>query len=195
VHPYSTNSEERTVTPFFLAAVAMLVAWTVAEISGELHVPFWLEIPGVFTTYGLLFLVFRKYLWKIGFFRFICRVKVPNLEGQWEGYGTTSFDGESRQHITLKISQDWTHILVKLVAPTSTSRSITASIFITDAESVLHYQYTNDPNVRATKTMHSHAGSASLEVSHEASQLSGDYFSGRDRATHGEIVLHRKITP
>jgi hypothetical protein len=193
MHPYATNSEERSKIPLFIAGIAICLAWLISSVSRNFDIPFWLEVPGTATLYGSLFALFRSYWWRTGLFHVFGVVKVPDLEGEWHGHVTSSFDELAEQHpVTVHIRQNWTHMSVKLVAGSSGSRSVVASIYVADNETVLSYQYENVPNVKAKVTMHAHSGTATLNLTEEGSKLRGDYYSGRDRGNHGELVLTRK---
>jgi len=193
MHPYSTNSEERSRIPFYAAAFAFLLAWLIATILKDVHIPFWLEVPGTGTLYAVLLAVFRSYLWRWRLFRVVGIVKVPDLEGKWHGHVTSSFDTLAEQlPVTVQIRQNWTHMAIHLTADGSRSRSVVASLYVAEDETVLNYQYENEPNVRATQTMHAHNGTASLRVTDNNRRLTGDYYSGRDRNNHGQITLGRK---
>jgi hypothetical protein len=192
VLPYSTNSEERFRVPFFVAALAVVLAWALSHLYGAAHLPFFVDVPGTFTLYVFLLEVFRKYWWKFSAFRYFRIVRVPNLEGEWAGYVTSSYDDAAeKQNVTVCIKQNWTHIFVKLVAQTSNSRSIVGSIYVSDAETILSYQYENEPLVTAVETMHAHIGTATLEVTEDWRTLTGSYYTGRDRGNHGMLVLKR----
>jgi hypothetical protein len=194
MHPYSTNSEERFEVPLFLAVIAIALAWALTKLfSGRL--PFFVEVPGTITLYAILLAVFRHFVWKNSVLRYLKIIKVPNLEGKWVGYLTSSFDeGAQQTPVMVNITQNWTNILVKLTVPQSGSRSTVGSIFVSEAETILSYQYKNDPNFEALPTMHAHEGTATLEVGKDCTSLTGNYYSGRDRANHGRLVLTRSAT-
>ena len=47
MHPYSTNSEERSRIYFYVAGVAFLLAWLIASLLKDIHsIPFWIGVPG-----------------------------------------------------------------------------------------------------------------------------------------------------
>jgi len=191
MHPYSTNSEERFQVPLVLAVIAIALAWVQTKLfNGRL--PFFVEVPGTITLYAILLSIFRHRVWKIpGLHRYKI-IKVPNLEGKWVGYLTSSFDeGAQQTPATVNISQNWTNILVKLMVHQSGSRSTVGSIYVSEAETVLSYQYKNEPNLGALDTMHAHEGTATLEVGKDGTALTGNYYSGRDRPNHGKLVLKR----
>jgi hypothetical protein len=55
----------------------------------------------------------------------------------------------------------------------------------------LLYEYANDPRFAASDSMHAHRGVAIIRVSSDARRLEGEYFTGRDRQTHGSILVER----
>jgi hypothetical protein len=192
MHPYSTNSEERFKVPLFLAVIAIALAFALTKLFSGIRLPFFVEVPGTATLYAILLAVFRHYVWKIPVLRDLKIIEVPNLDGKWVGYLTSSFDeGAQRIPVTVDISQNWTNIFVKLTVPQSGSRSTVGSIYVSEAETILSYQYKNEPNFDALGTMHAHEGTATLEVVEDGTTLAGNYYSGRDRANHGKLVLRR----
>ena len=194
MHPYSTNSEERFKVPFFLGALAIGIAWVFSQFASEARLPFYVEVPGTFTIYAILFALFREYIWKFTFLRYLHMVKVPNLEGEWVGHLMSSFDGAAdKQGVTIHIKQNWTHIFIKLTAPNSDSRSVVSSIYESEGETILIYQYKNEPHATAVETMHAHTGTATLYVEGGLLAMAGDYYSGRDRTNYGRIVVRRRL--
>jgi len=191
MHPYSITSEERFRISFAFAGIAIGLAWLLSLITGKTHPPFWLEVPGTATLYGLLLGVFRSYLWKWGWLHSASIVKVPDISGDWCGYVTSSFDDLAEKHpVRVRIQQNWTHLSVKLTADHSESESIVGSMVV-DGDTVLSYQYINMPKPGAKETMHAHSGTTVLKLSKQQLELSGEYYSGRDRANHGVIALTR----
>jgi hypothetical protein len=188
-HPYTTDSEERRYVPFVLAVVAVAVAFGFSAMLERINVelPAWVDGPSTMALYGLLYVAFRKHLWKLNVFRRVGFVKVPAIHGQWEGYTQSSYDG-GQHSVEVRITQDWTHMLVTLKGNHSKSRSIVGSLLICDTPT-LAYEFENEPLPSARETMHSHRGYARLELSADGRTLNGDYYSGRDRQTLGSIHL------
>jgi len=190
MHPYSTTSEERSKIPFGLAAIAIGLAWLLSLIIGEIHLPFWIEVPGAVTLYGLLYALFRSYIWKWSLLHRIGLVTTPNIAGDWCGYVTSTFDDLAVRHpIKVRIQQNWTHLLLRLSANNSESESVVAFMVVGDG-TALSYEYRNTPKPGAKDTMHAHAGMAVLKLGDDG-ELSGEYYSGRDRANQGIISLMR----
>ena len=189
MHPYATNSEERTNIPFYVAGIAIGIARLVASFADKTRLPFWVEVPGTATLYGLLLGLFRSRFWKLQVLHKTHVVKVPNLEGEWAGYVTSSFDNlAAKLPVTIHIRQNWTHMSIVLRTGKSESHSVLSSVFVGD-ETLVSYQYENEPRVGAKDTMHAHRGMANLNLSEDGLALTGDYYSGRDRANYGTLVV------
>ena len=194
MHGYSTDSDERRVVPLFLAALAIALAWISSKLLVVIHlsVPWWADAPSSMAFYAALYALFDRRLWRYSLVRKLGLVKTPNLTGSWTGYLTSSFDNHAKRRIlNLQIFQSWTQISIFLSTATSVSRSCVAVIQISDPEGVaLIYQYENQPLADATRTMHMHYGTAMLRVGN-STNLTGDYYAGRDRGTFGRICCRR----
>jgi len=177
---------------FTFAGIAISLAWLLSLITGITHPPFWLEVPGTATLYGLLHGIFRSYLWKWRLFQATGIVEVPDISGNWSGYVTSSFDSLAQRHpVRVRIQQNWTHLLFQLSAEQSDLESIVASMAVGE-ETVLSYQFRNTPKPGATDTMHAHIGTGVLKLHDNRRELSGEYYSGRDRANQGIILLTKR---
>jgi hypothetical protein len=194
MHGYSTDSNERRVVPFFLAALAIALAWLLSRLLAATHfsVPWWVDAPSSMGLYGALYTLFDKHLWRSRFIRKLGLVRVPNLTGRWRGFLTSSFDAHVKQReVKVQISQTWTQISIALSTATSQSRSCVAAIQVADPDCItLIYQYENHPQASALRNMHMHFGTAMLRISN-SSFLVGDYYAGPDRGTFGRIACSR----
>lgn len=109
--------------------------------------------------------------------------------------GRSSFD----QHITnqdakVEIVQTWTRITIVMSTPNSSSRSLIAGILTGQRpEDWLLYEYLNEPKPGAPEGMHAHRGMARLAVKPSGGRivLDGEYYSGRDRANQGTLLMTR----
>lgn len=196
MHGYSTDSSERRFVPLLLAALAIVFAWVSSKMMEALHfsVPWWLDAPSSLAFYGVLYALFDKHVWRNRFVHDLGLSRVPDLTGRWRGFLISSFDGHVKRHdVLLQIFQTWTQVSVYLTTLTSISRSSAAEIRVTDAEGVcLTYQYQNQPLSYAMKSMHMHHGTAMLRLSDESDCLAGEYYTGRDRRTYGQIWCWRE---
>jgi len=195
MHGYSTDSNERRVVPFLLAALAIALAWMTSRLLAATHfsVPWWVGAPSSMGFYGALYTLFDKHVWRNRFIRKLGLVRVPNLTGRWRGYLTSSFDAHVKQReVKIQIFQTWTQISIILSTATSLSRSCVGAIQVADPDYItLIYQYENQPQASALKMMHMHYGTAMLRISN-GSFLIGDYYAGPDRGTFGRILCRRQ---
>lgn len=194
MHPYSIETGERKNILLLLAVVSIIFAWGFYKILGnyEIVLSWWVESPSILFFYGLFFIIFDKWLWKL--FRSIGFVKTPDLNREWDGHIKTSFDAHSSEiKANVKIFQTWTKIKVILTADHSSSYSEAASIIVEAPEGkYLSYQYINEPKSSAIQTMSIHRGTARLLFDEKAGTLSGEYYSGRNRQNFGSLYFERK---
>ncbi|GAH40755.1 unnamed protein product [marine sediment metagenome] len=193
MHPYSIDIEERKNILLILAIVSIVFSWSFYKILGyyQFSLPWWIEGPSVLFFYGLLFIIFDKWLWQ--YLKKINIVKTPNLNGEWNGNLKSSFDNHlSEVKATLKIFQTWTRIKILLTTDQSSSHSESASIVIDAPEGkYLSYQYINDPKSNAVGTMSIHRGTVRLIFDEKKSTLEGEYYSGRGRQNYGSLYFVR----
>jgi hypothetical protein len=197
-HGYSTDSPERRYIPFFIAAVAIAATFVVFQTLREhaIEIPWWLSPPETMAFYGLLYLLFDKYLWKWSVLHRLRIIRVVNLAGVWRGKVTPAdARGASARRaveaeITLTIRQTWTTLLVSGRAAQSRSRSTSGNLLVED-EQALSYEYVNEPSATAPATMHVHRGMARLVLNAAGDTLEGDYYSGRGRQNCGTVRVSR----
>lgn len=192
MHAYATDSKERKNVVFAIAVLSVVVAYGLHLALRWLRVemPWWIDAPSVMAVFGVLYELFEKRLWRMPVFQITGIVKIPDLNGMWDGEGRTSFDGaQYRAQVTIK--QTWTSISIFLETEHSTSRSLTASLLVEQPEGpTLSYEYRNEPKPIALPTMHSHRGTATLRLKNNG-VLEGEYYSGRDRQNYGNLMLKR----
>ena len=77
---------------------------------------------------------------------------MPDLEGEWHGYVTSSFDDLAEHYpVSLHVRQNWTHMSIILKAGQSESHSLVSALLMDD-ETILNYQYENVPKAGAKHT-------------------------------------------
>lgn len=195
MHSYATDSDEKQKISFILVTISILSAWSLHRIP-NLTMPWWFDAPSVIGFYGIFYNIFDKYLWKIDVFKKIRLVKIPCLQGTWEGYITSSFDSHKIKHDgTIKINQTYSRISIILESKESKSHSITASILTKNQDMLLiSYEYLNEPTPNSKKSMHIHRGTARLQLSSDNQELNGEYYSGRDRKNIGSLKFNLTIS-
>jgi len=194
-HPYSTNSDEHKMVPFYLGAISILLSLGLAALFRKIcwTPPLWLDVSSVMFLYGLLYGFFKRVAWKWGWLRRLGVVSTPILDGTWSGTVQSDYDGVIRpaHAVEVVIGQDWTEIVIRLRGPKSHSHSVSASMVVTEDECILIYDYLSEPNSDAVETMQMHRGTARLVLT-GSDQLEGDYYTGRGRKNAGGIKLLRK---
>lgn len=174
-----------------MAFVSVVAAWL---LNTHVSFPWWVDAPSVWAFFGLLYVLFDHQLWKLKALRAIGVVVVPDLNGTWQGSGTSSYDDHKESHqLTLEIRQTWTQLSIVLVSANSRSQSTVGSVLVANGEPVLMYEYVNEPRTNAAETMHTHRGMANLTLHREGGTdvLSGEYYTGRDRRTIGSLQFKR----
>lgn len=144
----------------------------------------------VLGIFGIIYLLYSKFLWKTKVFKKFHNV--PDLNGEWDGGYLSSYIDEfgrpKKDGCSATIKQDWNKISIKCkFGESSSSYSKTASLYVDDIEGVmLTFTYINDsknPNWEARK----HDGCNIFHCGDGV--LDGKYFTDRGNGTHGTIQL------
>jgi hypothetical protein len=193
MHIYSIDSNERNIVPVIISLFSILITYGLYYLldSFGVSIPWWFEAPGILGFYGIFHNIYNKILWnkRIGSFRFS---NTPNLNGSWTGYLLSSHDNFSTNiDCHLLIVQNWREIIILLETPTSKSHSVAGTILgFSDSSPELIYEYINEPMPESPENLKIHRGSCYLSIGTKT--LRGNYFSGRDRANHGKIILTKE---
>ena len=193
MHTYDVDSDERKVAIVALVLPSLGVAAAVHAATLLLDLGWlWLvDLPTPLGAFGLLYFWLEQWGLRSTWVRRALRIKTPMLAGDWTGTLWSSHDNESRD-FSLHIDQTWTRILVRGRGAHSASVSKTASILTAEAlHPILVYTFLNTPRADAVETMHMHHGTATHYLDEQANTLNGDYYTGRDRHTHGTMELVR----
>ncbi len=191
MHSYEIEGRGKVVIA--IAAASILIVWLIHIVLDviDFDPQWWLSAPSFAGLYSGLYWLFDRYVWKLGLFRKLNIVQLPNLNGKWVGEVKSSYSQDGSAHsVSVVILQRWSKMLVRLESEHSRSRSITASLRIADLPNPeLSYQYVNEPKSDAPGTMEMHRGTANLELT--GSGLEGDYYTGRGRGEVGTIGLRK----
>lgn len=151
--PYATDSNERKSIPILIAVLSVIAALTLGGFLEwtDFTIPWWFDSPAIIGFYGIFYYLFNKLLWKWKIFQKVRLVKLPNLNGTWKGYVTSSYDDHSKKYeTTFTIQQDWNKIRIFGEFKMSQSYSLTASILIDDKTGItISYNYMNEPSPQA----------------------------------------------
>jgi len=198
-HPYSTNSEERKRVPFFLAVLSVLTSFALVEMFSAIHwepSPY-VDVSSTMFIYGVYYWLFKAFFWKWKWLRALGILSTPILEGRWLGQVQTApnpaaLAGQNlvARDVEVIIGQDWTDILIRLRSGDSHSRSTSASMTVSEDETILIYEYISEPNPDALPALQIHFGTARVTVADQ--QMEGDYYTGRGRLNVGTLKLRRQ---
>lgn len=195
MHNYSTDSKERWLVPFIITVISLLTVYGIDQVLKFTHISLsiYIELPGPLGFYWIYMYLVDHHLWKYNWFRHVLGLKVPDLNGQWRGYAKSSFDNHKTKYpLLISIIQTWSSVNIISNQKDSISNSESASILLDDTRGPkLNYVYFNKPKSHALKTMHAHQGACALYLKkiRDTMLLDGEYFTGRDRTTNGEMHL------
>lgn len=203
---YSTDSNERHSLTWMIALVSIPTATFLATHIPEQQV-LGLSLKGlssVFSSgliFGAIYGVFNSFLWKLNTpLRMFGLVKIPDLNGTWQGVLKTSFNGFQSEHPNeLHINQTWTRISVTMVGESSFSESTSAYMTVENNKCIcLTYSFRNDPREDsiAHDTMASHKGLTTIVFDLETMKGTGNYFTNRatpnGKGTQGTFIVYLK---
>ena len=177
--------------PLYMVGLSILLAWAFnrgTEVIG-VSLPWWVDAPSVVSFYGVVYFAFERHIWRASVMHRLGIVKVPNLNGTWAGTVAPSSEEHTAEHpVTVEIAQNWQSICIQLRTDNSGSHSVIGAVVVEEAEeAVLNYEYINEPRAHAVGSMHMHRGTARLRLIEGGDVLEGEYYTGRDRKSHGTL--------
>lgn len=194
-YPYATDSNERDVLAYYFAGLSVLAVYllSVGVEAFKVHMPWWIALPTPMAIYLALRSVFANHIWKWDLLHRWGVVRIPIVSGNYKGHLWTSFDEHGEKHpCELTISQTWTNISIRGRFPQSRSYNMVSGISVqgTDAPR-LTYEYWNEPVSGSPTPMVPHRGTVWFDIKHDAdgTDLDGEYYTGRGRATFGRIKV------
>lgn len=198
MHSYSINSSERWKILFFLAALSIgIVSIFKLLIQSYSIDASYITTPSAFAIYGLVYMAFDKYLWKIQVLKTIGIIQTPNISGCWEGEAKSSLDDfKEIFKFDLTIHQTWSNISLYLEAETKESISTMASINNTNPTiSKIEWGFLSKNKPMYSKDEYMFYGVTRLNlnlVNNKVSdEVSGDYYTDVSRDSYGNILLKK----
>lgn len=193
MHGYSLPAGYRVRLGFWLAFPGIASAWALFLGLDALDrsVPWWLDAPSVLGFYGVVFWIMNRWVWKTRVLRWV-GVAPPNLNGVWTGELKSSFDEYQAVYaVTMYVVQTWSQMSVVFMTVTSDSRSNGAALEKRpEGTWILTHQFLNEPKAQSSVDMQIHRGTSSLVFDGD-NTLTGEYYTGRGRGTHGTVSLTR----
>lgn len=180
------------VLPILSVSLVLSISATLEPLKTALYYQF-IDGLGFIGAYVLLFTYFDKKAWRWQCFRWFRIVSVPYLGGRWKGYLQTSHNQRvNKIPAFLEIDQTFGVIKTCLYTETSFSSSLMADfVEAPSGRTELHYEYHNEPNEKATDTMHGHDGVARLAYENKGKKLVGSYYTTNqhDRGNVGSLFF------
>lgn len=190
MHPYSLDNQLRKWIYIVISCISISVPIyfdVLMKFLGFEYISFTLSF-GI--TFGILFFLVDKYLWKT--FKFLNMI--PNLEGKWMVSGISSFQDENgnnyKFNMEIQIKQTLTSIEIFSETQDSTSKSTMASIEMNHSKAIFRYTFENTPKNMSNDELQRHPGMMELRIN-STEEMSGDYFSGKHRLRYGELQLKK----
>lgn len=197
MHPYCTDSNERTKVLLKIGIISAVLAYLIGHMNMWVEWVSTIQAPSALGIAVLLFKITDQWLWRWRLLQKVGLFSTPDLNGLWKGTLRTSFTkfGEDSEiEVSLRIRQNWTKISITLETDRSISNSISANLIINQPERgvpLLTYEYLNRPRSDAPRSMQTHWGTAWLTLK-DSGTLEGEYYTGRDRRTHGTLILKKQ---
>ena len=197
MHDYAVFGHSRTTIGRWLGVASITLSGGVSSLIVWLQtLSGWAVFTGASLSaaaiYFILHLIFDRYAWKIPFF------KVPDISGIWNVRGETlNEDGTVRYdwNAQIDIEQTWEKIAICLRTSQSSSESYTATISKksgTNGGWVLHYSYTNNPEVDQFHELNSHKGYCEVLIDKDIGSGEANYFNSNGRRTFGKMHLSKE---
>lgn len=212
MHTYSSDNDLRPKVYGVLALLACGITILVELVTTTLStvLPF---AVGFVVSWGLAFTVVWKihdrWFWKTRIARALGFTRVPNLNGKWEGWIVTSYEGDiddqalhpdntpsedgQKMKAWLDIDQTWRKINVHFETTQTPSDSNGATMLTEKGKwPSLSYQYEN-PGSPLVEGLDMHFGTASLEYRDEGDRetLEGLYYTGPGRDNNGLMYFEQ----
>lgn len=189
MNDYSMRGHPRERLIYFLAAAAFSLMPLITTLSGWMGVG--LAVTN-FSLFGLLFVMFDKYIWRIRAVRQL--FGLPDLNGCWTCQGRQfDCDGKVIQEWdgVATIVQTWSRLSVAIATNSSRSRSGPASIERDEGHGIkLLYTYQNEPSP-GNPELSPHRGTCELLFNQDCTEATGMYFNDHHRRSFGELKLTR----
>lgn len=197
MHEYSISNHDRKTAYYFLAMLSGLLGVGIAYLLGFFEKSFGVvaAAPSGLAVFGLLFIVFDKFIWKWPWLYNLGVVKIPNLNGYWDASMASSATGKQIE-AKVFVYQTYSKIRIRLETEKSESISQMAALEMADPTLFnLRYEYSAEYQRDENAEILRHYGVTSLKLksdSHDfSSKHSATYYTEQGRDSHGTITIKR----
>jgi hypothetical protein len=194
LHDYAIFNHSRTAIGRYLGILSFTFASTItsllaifSKLTGNTL------LAGASITSALVYIglhwLFNNHFWTFK------RLNIPVINGIWTVRGETlNEDGTVKYNWKgeVDIEQNWEKISIALQTEKSSSESYTATLSRKSGnkkESILHYSYTNNPNIDEFEELNSHKGYCEMIFNKNATSAEAAYFNSNGRRTFGKMYL------
>lgn len=188
---YSIDGRGRGEVYVTLALASLVLAYGAHQLIGRLplHNLWWVEIPSFAVWFGLVNVLYDRWLWRIGIGK-LRLSSVPDFSGVWHGTieAVNAADEKVDLPVDVVIEQTWSSIEVRGKTSRGVTRSKIAGVRIEDEE--LRYEYETHPDVFEPSAKR-HVGFCVLEL-HQRDLLEGFYYTLDGTSTKGVIAIRRE---
>ena len=207
---YLIKDELRQKVTTFILIIALILDLVILYFSHYLNVssyvsnfleiiglPQWISpiVPTISygVIYKILYLIFKKYLWKNKIF--YKWHKIPNLNGQWKGKLTAISYDNKEIDMTLTIKQNWDQICLECTFEESRSHGYCCAIIYDNGHlyPTLNFKFINKNHENPGRN--SYFGYNQIEIISE-DEMSGEYCNSRDNGNNygnkGTFTLKKK---
>jgi hypothetical protein len=201
MHNYSINNDTKLKVFFLLVMASLLLLSLLEWMAPFLHqLNVFISIPSAFAIYGLLYILFSKYLWQSKILNLLGLVQTPIINGKWSGILKSSVNNFKQEYpITIDIHQTWDKISIYLEGETKESESTMAGFrVINPSKSELEWGFlSKDKPEYRKQDDYIVCGIAKVTLNmtkqnKTSNRLSGSYYTEQGSDTNGSISLTRE---
>lgn len=199
MHEYTVVGHDRKRIYYSLALLSaglspVLASW-ISQVSHLISIS--LIAPSGLALFGLLFLLFDRFLWKWSLFYKTGVIKIPNFAGTWNGQIISSKQPQQKIPITVTIYQTYSNIRIRLETQYATSISLMAAFEMVDPGYFnLSYEYLSVyRSPQGDISRHYGVTRLDLKIDDDAvdREQRGYYYTEKQRDAFGEIILEKRV--
>ncbi|MDF2457779.1 MAG: hypothetical protein K0S79_195 [Nitrospira sp.] len=195
MHGYDVSHHDRKVIYYFVALIAGLLGILATGIAVSLSNAAQIAVaaPSGLMMFGLTFLAFDRWAWKLKRLFDWGAIPIPNIHGTWLAEIHSS-KGGGPIVATLVIHQTYTRLKIRLNTSTSESLSHMASFAMVDPKCFrLRYEYSAEFRPTPESEVFRHYGVTALTIliGDTPSNCRGDYYTEQGRDSNGTLVLRK----
>ncbi len=200
MHEYSVLYHDRKNTYYCLAVLSGAIGIGIAFCINAINSSFGLTVaaPSGLAVFGILCLLFDKFIWSWNWLYSIGVIKIPNLNGEWIAEIKSSATGNEIE-ASVRIHQTYSKLRIHLETDKSDSLSNMAALEMANPTMfTLRYEYIAEFRRDENAQILRHYGVTSLRLkSHDhrfSDEQTAHYYTEQGRDSHGEITLSRKVS-